>query len=233
MGEIPQLETFAIAIDGPGGAGKSTVAKALANRLNILYMDTGAMYRACGLQAERLGLDKHQVKEIEAMLQKTRIDVRFVDDRQHVFLNDEDVTDLIRTPSISIWASDISAIPACRQKMVELQRAIAAQRSVVMDGRDIGSYVLPNADLKIYLTATVDVRAKRRYDELMARGNLDTTLEQVAADLNYRDEQDANRAFAPLKKTADAHEIDTTHLNIDEVVARIIQLFHQHCTQSV
>lgn len=216
--------TIAIAIDGPAGAGKSTIAKKIADRLSILYLDTGAMYRACGLKASRLGLRPDQVSEIEAMLQETNVDVRFVDGVQHVFLDDEDVNDKIRTPEISVWASDISAIPACRLKMVEAQRAIAARRSVVMDGRDIGSYVLPDAPVKIFLTADIDERARRRHLELQQRGDTQTTLQAVKDDLAYRDHQDSTRAFAPLVCVPDAHRLDTTDLNIDQSVAAVLDI---------
>lgn len=221
---------FVIAIDGPGGAGKSTVAKAVARRLNILYLDTGAMYRACGLKASRLGLSAADTGAIEAMLRETDIDVRFVDGDQHVFLDDEDVSARIRTPEISVWASDISAIPACRLKLVELQRAIAAVRSVVMDGRDIGSYVLPDADVKIFLTASAEIRARRRFEELRARGDETADYADVLRDLQYRDHQDANRAFAPLVCAPDAHAIDTSGMDIEAVVQAVLDIYEARCS---
>ncbi len=218
---------ISIAIDGPGGAGKSTVAKRLAAELGILYLDTGAMYRACGLKALDRGLDLHSKAgqaEAEKMLAETVVDVRFVAGEQRVFLDGVDVSDRIRTPAISRAASDISALPACRLKLVELQQAIARAQSVVMDGRDIGSYVLPDADLKIYLTATVAERAARRYEEMRAAGK-EADLAAVQADLRYRDEQDKNRSFAPLVCCSDAHKIDSTDLDIDGVVRRIKLLY--------
>ncbi len=214
---------IAIAIDGPGGAGKSTVARRVADKLNILYLDTGAMYRACGLKASRLGLKKNDVPGIEEMLRQTKVDVRFVDDEQHVFLDDEDVTELIRTPEISVWASDISAVSACRLMLVKTQRDIASNRSVVMDGRDIGSYVLPDANVKIFLTASVDERAARRHAELRERGE-DANYESVLADLNYRDHQDTNRSFAPLICAEDAVRLDTTEMDVEETVNAVLDL---------
>ncbi|MGI6546279.1 MAG: (d)CMP kinase [Fastidiosipilaceae bacterium] len=216
-------QIIAIAIDGPGGAGKSTVARRVADRLNILYLDTGAMYRACGLKASRLGLKKEDVPGIEEMLGQTKVDVRFVDDEQHVFLDDEDVTELIRTPEISVWASDISAVSACRLMLVKAQRDIASNRSVVMDGRDIGSYVLPDANVKIFLTASVKERAARRYAELRERGE-EASYESVLADLNYRDHQDTNRSFAPLVCAKDAVCLDTTEMDVEETVNAVLDL---------
>lgn len=221
---------FVIAIDGPGGAGKSTVAKAVASRLSILYLDTGAMYRACGLKASRLGLSPADVGAIEAMLCGTDVDVRFVEGVQHVFLDDEDVSALIRTPEVSVWASDISAIPACRLKLVDLQREIAAVRSVVMDGRDIGSYVLPDADVKIFLTASVEIRARRRFEELRARGDETVAYADVLRDLQYRDHQDSNRDFAPLVCAPDAQSIDTSGMDIDEVVQAVLDIYEARCS---
>lgn len=215
-----------IAIDGPGGAGKSTVAKRIAEELNILYLDTGAMYRACGLKAAGQGLSPDDWAGIEKMLQETKVDVRFVDGNQHVFLDEEDVTGLIRTPEISVWASDISAVPACRLMLVETQRAIAADRSVVMDGRDIGSYVLPDANIKIFLTASAEERANRRYKELQEKGQA-TTYEEVLADLQYRDQQDSNRAFAPLVCVPEAVRLDTTDMDIEETVRTALALIRK------
>lgn len=212
-----------IAIDGPSGAGKSTIAKAVAKLLGILYIDTGAMYRAAGLKAARLGLTASDWDSITEMLKQTTVDLVYCEGDQHVLLDGEDVSSQIRTPEISRWASDISAVPACRIKMVERQREIANEQHVVMDGRDITSYVLPEADLKIYLTADLDVRASRRFDDLSAQ-NGEQSLDVVKADLAFRDKQDSERAFAPLVKTDDAIEIDSSGMDIDDVVAVVLAL---------
>lgn len=214
-----------IAIDGPSGAGKSTIAKAVAGLLGFLYIDTGAMYRACGLKADRLGLVPSDWGSIEAMLNDTAVDLGYVEGVQHVFLDGEDVSHLIRTPEISRWASDISAVPACRIKMVELQREIASKQDVVMDGRDITSNVLPHAELKIFLTADLDVRAKRRYDDVQA-SNKNQSIDEIKDDLAFRDKQDSERAFAPLVLVEDAVVIDSSGMDIDDVVHEVMRLFN-------
>lgn len=214
-----------IAIDGPSGAGKSTIAKAVAGLLGFLYIDTGAMYRACGLKADRLGLVSSDWGSIEAMLNDTAVDLGYVEGVQHVFLDGEDVSHLIRTPEISRWASDISAVPACRIKMVELQREIASKQDVVMDGRDITSNVLPHAELKIFLTADLDVRAKRRYDDVQA-SNKNQSIDEIKDDLAFRDKQDSERAFAPLVLVEDAVVIDSSGMDIDDVVHEVMRLFN-------
>lgn len=199
-----------IAIDGPSGSGKSTLAKAVSKKLGILYLDTGAMYRACGLKAILSGISPKDEELVGKMLETLDIDIRFVDGEQRIFLDKRDVSSEIRTPEVSVAASDISSLPAVRIKMVAMQREIAGTRSVVLDGRDIGSYVLPYADYKFFLTADPQERAKRRLEELALRGITTQTYEEVLADIRYRDYQDSNRAFAPLVKTPDAIEIDTT-----------------------
>lgn len=215
-----------IAIDGPSGAGKSTIAKAVAKRLGFLYIDTGAMYRACGLKAQRLGLIATDWCSIEAMLEDTQVDLQYIDGSQHVLLDGEDVSGLIRTPEISRWASDISAVPACRLKMVERQRVIAAEQNVVMDGRDITSYVLPNAELKIFLTADLDVRAHRRFDDAAA-SNRDQGIEEIKQDLAFRDKQDSEREFAPLVQTEDAIAIDSSEMEIEDVISCVMELVRE------
>lgn len=199
-----------IAIDGPSGSGKSTLAKAVSKKLGILYLDTGAMYRACGLKAILSGISPKDEELVVKMLETLDIDIRFADGEQRIFLDKRDVSSDIRTPDVSVAASDISSLPAVRIKMVAMQREIAGARSVVLDGRDIGSYVLPDADYKFFLTADPQERAKRRLEELALRGITTQTYEEVLADIRYRDYQDSNRAFAPLIKTPDAIEIDTT-----------------------
>ena len=209
-----------IAIDGPAGAGKSTIAKLLAAKLGILYLDTGAMYRAVGLKALNTGVDISDEAAVEKMLADTKIDVTQENGVQHVYLDGNDVSSAIRENAVSKAASDISAVPCVRYKMVELQREIASRCDTVLDGRDIGTFVLPNAEYKIFLTASAEERAKRRYAELKAKGST-LTLEQIKDDIVKRDYNDSHRTLAPLKKADDATEVDTTAMSIDDVVGRI------------
>lgn len=209
-----------IAIDGPAGAGKSTIAKLLAAKLGILYLDTGAMYRAVGLKALNTGVDISDAAAVEKMLADTKIDVTQENGVQHVYLDGNDVSSAIRENAVSKAASDISAVPCVRYKMVELQRKIASRCDTVLDGRDIGTFVLPNAEYKIFLTASAEERAKRRYAELKAKGST-LTLEQIKDDIVKRDYNDSHRTLAPLKKADDATEVDTTAMSIDDVVGRI------------
>lgn len=210
-----------IAIDGPSGAGKSTAAKAIAKQLNILYLDTGAMYRALALKAFRLGVDPNDKEKVEAFLPAVSVDVRYRDGVMELYLDGEEVSGFIREHHISKGASDISKIPAVRLKLVELQRAIAAKNDVVLDGRDITSYVLPNAEYKFYLTASPEVRAKRRYDELTAKGQT-VSYEQILADVIDRDYNDMHRDFAPLVQMADSVLVDSSDMSADEVVELIL-----------
>ena len=209
-----------IAIDGPAGAGKSTIAKLLAAKLGILYLDTGAMYRAVGLKALNTGVDISDAAAVAKMLADTKIDVTQENGVQHVYLDGNDVSSAIRENAVSKAASDISAVPCVRYKMVELQREIASRCDTVLDGRDIGTFVLPNAEYKIFLTASAEERAKRRYAELKAKGSK-LTLEQIKDDIVKRDYNDSHRTLAPLKKADDATEVDTTAMSIDDVVGRI------------
>ena len=209
-----------IAIDGPAGAGKSTIAKLLAAKLGILYLDTGAMYRVVGLKALNTDVEISDATAVEKMLANTEIDVRQENGVQRVYLDGKDVSTDIRENKVSKAASDISAVPCVRYKMVELQREIASKCDTVLDGRDIGTYVLPNAEHKIFLTASAEERAKRRYAELKAKGS-DLSLEQIRDDIVKRDYNDSHRALAPLKKADDATEVDTTSMTIDEVVEKI------------
>ena len=212
-----------IAIDGPAGAGKSTIAKLLAKKLGILYLDTGAMYRAVGLKAIENGVYVTDETAVKKMLDSTTVDVKSEEGVQHVYLDGKDVTGKIREHRVSKAASDISAVPCVRYKMVDLQREIAARCDTVLDGRDIGTFVLPNAEYKIFLTASVAERARRRYEELKAKGE-ECTLESVASDIEKRDYNDSHRALAPLRKADDAVEIDTTDLSIEEVADKITAL---------
>lgn len=224
--------SFAIALDGPAGAGKSTIAKRIAAQLGILYLDTGAMYRAIGLKAMRQGIIAKDEAQVSAMLAQTVLDIRFVDGAQQVWLDGENVSDAIRTPEASLAASDVSTLPVVRRHLVDLQRGIAKRQSMILDGRDIGTYVLPDAPYKFFLTASLDERAHRRLLDLQARGNTTATLEEVQADIAYRDNQDSQRSFAPLRQADDAILVDTTTLTIDEVVATILNLIQQKQRQS-
>ena len=221
------MSHFQIAIDGPSGSGKSTLARAVSQKLGILYLDTGAMYRACGLKAILSGIAPNDEPAAASMLENIDIDIRFIDGAQHVFLDGEDVSSEIRKPEVSVAASDISAIPAVRMKMVAMQREIAGTRNVVLDGRDIGSFVLPDAKYKFFLTADPEERAKRRLEELALRGITGETYENVLSDILYRDKQDSTRAFAPLKKMPDAIEIDTTFNTREETLNQLLSYLPQ------
>lgn len=213
-------EIFNIALDGPAGSGKSTVAKALAKDYNILYLDTGAMYRACGLKALRLGISPQDAEAVEKILPTLDVKVEYVDGSQRTVLDGEDVSLAIRENAVSMAASHISAHAAVRVKMVELQRQIAAQMSCVLDGRDIGTVVLPKAKYKFFITADSKVRAQRRYDELISRGQT-VDFEKLHAEILQRDKQDSERKTAPLKAADDAVIVDTSSLTIEQVVAKI------------
>ncbi|NTV89745.1 MAG: (d)CMP kinase [Clostridiales bacterium] len=211
-----------IAIDGPAGAGKSTIAKFISKKLGIIYLDTGAMYRTVALKAIRDGIDPKDVSRVEPMLTGLDIRMEHSDGEQKIFLDGCDVSRDIRTPEVSLGASNIAVIPAVRLAMVKLQREIAETCDVVMDGRDIGTYVLPNASYKFFLTASSEERAKRRYQEMLEKGASEVSLEEVRKDMEYRDKNDSSREFAPLSRAADAIEIDTTSLSIDQVIEKIL-----------
>ena len=213
------METLKIAIDGPAGAGKSTIAKAVAKTLGFVYIDTGAMYRAIGLAAHRRGIDTTDAAAVSAILVSISHDAR----GQRVYLNKEDVSEEIRLPEISVAASHVAVIPAVRLKLVELQRKLAQQTDVIMDGRDIGTYVLPDAQLKIFLTADLAERARRRYAELTEKG-VATTLDAVTEDMAFRDKNDSGRDFAPLKPAQDSVLVDSTAMTLDETVEKITRL---------
>lgn len=211
-----------IAIDGPAGAGKSTIAKEISRILGIVYLDTGAMYRTVALKAIRSGFDTLDEARLAVLVKDIDIRIEYKDNEQRIFLDGDDVSGLIRTPEVSIGASNVAVIPAVRIKMVELQRDIARENDVVMDGRDIGTYVLPDANFKFFLTATLDERAKRRYSEMLSKGMTDVDYEEVKKDIAFRDKNDSSRAFAPLSKAPDAMEIDTTGLEPQEVLRIIL-----------
>ena len=212
-----------IAIDGPAGAGKSSIAKLAARELGFIYIDTGAMYRAAALYAILNGIEICERSFTADVLDKIHIDIRYDDEGQRIFLCGEDVSARIREADVSIGASNIAVIPAVRLKLVELQRELAKGNNVIMDGRDIGTYVLPDAELKIYLTASVEERAGRRLKELQEKGQT-ADFEQVKKDIEYRDKNDSEREFAPLRKAEDAILIDSTDMTIDEVKNKILSL---------
>lgn len=210
--------SYAIAIDGPAGAGKSTIARFLAKELELIYVDTGALYRAIGFYMVENGISIDDDTAVIAALDGVRVSLAYVGGVQRVFVNDTDVSDRIRTPQISMAASKVSAIPAVRAFLLQLQRDIAATNSVIMDGRDIGTTILPNADVKIFLTASPEARAERRYKELIEKGE-SVTFEDVLADMVKRDYDDAHRAASPLRKAEDAIEVDTGALTLEESIA--------------
>lgn len=212
-----------IAIDGPAGAGKSTISKLAAKRLGYVYIDTGAMYRSVGLAALNAGVSTNSESGLAEIIDDIDIEIINSDGAQRFFLNGSDVTEKIREPEVSVAASNVATIPAVRLKLVELQRKMAENGNVIMDGRDIGTYVLPDAELKIFLTASVDERARRRFEELRQKG-ADVDFEEVKRDIEYRDKNDSEREFAPLKPAQDSIILDCTDLSIEEVTDRIIKL---------
>ncbi len=209
-----------IALDGPSGSGKSTIAKKLSSKLNILYLDTGAMYRATALKAIALGIDTLDAEGVKTFIDNINLEIKYLNGTQHTFLDGEDVSEKIREPHVSMAASNISSLKCVRLKMVDMQRKIASQMSCVLDGRDIGSYVLPNADFKFYITASVDVRADRRYKELILKGHK-VDFNELKAEIEQRDYNDKTRDFAPLTKAVDAVEIDTSYMTIDQVIRKV------------
>lgn len=215
-----------VAIDGPAGAGKSTIAKAAAKALGYIYVDTGALYRTVALGAVRAGVLESD-NGIAALLPNLHVELKFVDGSQHVYLNGEDVSDLIRTPEISMGASKVSAVPAVRAFLLDLQRDLAKKNNVIMDGRDIATVVLPDAQVKIFLSATPECRARRRYKELVEKGQT-VTYEDVLADVNRRDYQDSHREIAPLKPSADSIMADTSELDLQQSTDLIINIIREH-----
>ena len=215
---------ISVAIDGPSGAGKSTVAKALTKKFDLVYVDTGAIYRTVGLAAQRADIASKDAEAVIALLPSLEIDIAYdKGGTQRMLLNGADVSDEIRTPRSSIYASDVSAIPEVRAFLMDMQRSMAEKYSVVMDGRDIGTVVLPNADIKVFLTASPEARAQRRWLELKNRGS-DASYEEVLRDIEYRDTQDSTRAAAPLKAAEDAVLVDTSDLSFDESVEAVAAL---------
>lgn len=215
-----------VAVDGPSGAGKSTISRAAAKELGFIYVDTGALYRAVGVYALRNSIGTKDSENIEKALKDIKVELKFVDGVQHVFLNGEDVSTQIRTPEASMAASDVSAIPCVRAFLFDLQREIAKNNNCLMDGRDIGTVVLPDAKIKIFLTASAQERAKRRHKELVEKG-VNVTYEEVLADLQKRDYQDSHREIAPLKPAEDSITVDTSDYNFDEAKNIIVNIIKE------
>lgn len=224
-------KTFNIAIDGPAGAGKSTIAKAVAARLGFVYVDTGAMYRALALYFIRRGIASNDEAAIEQALTNVHVTIRYQDGVQQVILNEENVTDSLRTEEVGNMASETSGYPFVRQKLLELQRNLAAQSDVIMDGRDIGTCVLPDADTKIFLTASSQVRAKRRYQELCSK-EIMCNLQEIEQDIIQRDKRDMERVAAPLRQAEDAVCVDSSHMTIEQVIDAIIEAARSHGLES-
>lgn len=218
---------IAIAIDGPAGAGKSTIAKLCAKELEFIYVDTGALYRAIGLCAYRNNIGSKDADAILQMLKDIKVELAFNDKKEQiVLLNGEDVSGFIRTPEISMYASDVSAIPQVRAFLLELQRNMAKTNNVIMDGRDIGTVVLPDAQIKIFLTASPQVRAKRRFDELIEKG-MDVNFDDILSDVITRDYNDSHREIAPLKPADDSIIVDTSELNLERSVSKMISIMKE------
>ncbi len=212
-----------IAIDGPAGAGKSATAKAVAKELGFIYVDTGALYRGIGLYVIRKGAKASSIEEVVPLLAEIKIEMKHIENEQHIFLNGEDVSGLIRTESVSAAASDVSAIPAVRDFLFDMQRDIAEKNDVIMDGRDIGTVVLPDAELKIFLTAKPEVRAERRVKQLLEKG-IEANFDDVLADVIQRDYNDSHRDFRPLKLAEDGILLDNSELSFEETFEKIISL---------
>lgn len=219
--------SVAVALDGPAGAGKSSIAKQAAKTLGYIYVDTGALYRAIGLAASREGIEPIDSPEVDALLEKITIELAFNENsEQLVLLNGEDVSSLIRTPEASMTASRISAIPKVRAFLLDLQRDLAKKNDVIMDGRDIGTVVLPDAQVKIFLTASPEARAGRRYKELIEKG-MDVKFEDILGDVIERDYNDTHRETAPLKPAEDSVTVDTTELDFDQSVEKILSVIKE------
>ncbi len=217
---------ISIALDGPAGAGKSTVAKGAAKALGFIYVDTGALYRTVGLKFIREGYDTNLDCDIESILKTIEVDIKFIDGAQHVFLNGEDVSDDIRTPEASMMASAVSAKPPVRAFLLEMQRKLARENNVLMDGRDIGTVVLPDATLKFFVTASVEERANRRYKELIEKG-MDVKYEDIYKDIETRDYNDSHREIAPLKPAEDSIMFDTTGNTLQESIDKLLAMINE------
>lgn len=222
---------ISIAIDGPAGAGKSTIAKALAEKIGYVYVDTGALYRAIGVKFLKSGYDTDLNCDIDSVLAQTNIAIKFISGLQHVILDGTDVTNDIRTPKASMMASAVSAKPAVRTFLLEMQRKLARENNVIMDGRDIGTVVLPNADIKIFLTANAEIRAKRRYKELLEKGK-NVEYEDVLSDMIKRDYNDSHREIAPLKPAEDSILADTSDKNLEQSIELLYSIVQDKINRS-
>ena len=218
---------FCVAIDGPGGAGKSTVAKAAASRMDMQYVDTGAMFRAVAYALIRRGIDPEDEAAIKPVIGDLNVRVDYIDHKQIVSVEDVDVTPYIRTPEVGQGASKVGVHGCVREKLLAIQRQVAEDYSVIMDGRDIGTVVLPMADLKLFITASAEERAKRRYKELVAAGNSEAGLATIEAEIRERDYRDSHRAIAPLKQADDAYLLDTTEMTLDEVIDKVCAMIEE------
>lgn len=221
---------ISVAIDGPAGAGKSSLSRKVSEKLGFIYVDTGALYRTVGLKFSKTGVDTELNCDIDGILENTTVDIKFVDGEQRVFLDGNDVSDEIRTPTASMMASAVSARPQVRAFLLEMQRKLARENNVVMDGRDIGTVVLPNATVKIYLTASAKARAERRYKELIEKGT-NVTFQEVYDDMVQRDYNDMNREIAPLKQAEDAVLADTTECDFDESLQLLLKIVKENTAE--
>lgn len=217
---------FSVAIDGPAGAGKSTIAKAAAKAMGFVYLDTGAIYRTVAWHITMLGIGPKDTDHVPALLNDANIEIKFLEDDQHMILNGKDVTGEIRTPEIGACAAQVAAQPAVRSFLLDLQRNLAKTHSIIMDGRDIGTVVLPKASLKIYLTASPEIRAQRRYEEYLQKGQK-AVYEEVLEDQKKRDYEDMHRKIAPLQQAKDAVLLDTTELSLEEAIKAVVTLIQE------
>lgn len=224
-----ERKPISVAIDGPAGAGKSTIAKAASKLLGFIYVDTGAVYRACAYACTRDGISPDDEVSVRTKLSTVVPSLEFIDGAQHILINHEDVTDRIRTPEISAVTSKFAALPCVRDFLLELQRDIALRQNVIMDGRDIGTVVLPNADVKIFLTASPEERARRRCKELTEKGE-DVSFDEILRAINERDEADRSREIAPLKQAEDAVLLDTSDMDAQQAVNAVAALITERCS---
>ena len=221
------MKYISVAIDGPAGAGKSSVSKKLAEKLGFIYVDTGAIYRSIAYVSIKLGFDtKADADKIVEMTNSSEVSIKYIDGLQHIFVNGDDVTAYIRTPEVSKGASDVSAIPGVRAALLNIQRNLAATNNVIMDGRDIGTVVLPDATVKIFLTASIEERANRRYKEMIEKG-ITCNYEEIKADIAYRDQQDSNRPVAPLKPADDSVIFDNSDCNFAQSVEALYRIIEE------
>ena len=221
--ELEKEMGYNVAIDGPAGAGKSTIAKLVAKEKGFIYVDTGAMYRGLAVHFLKQGIKPEETDKIVEACKDVKIGIGYENGSQRIYLNDEDITDLLRKEEVGNMASVSSAVPEVRAKLLDLQRDLAKEKDVVMDGRDIGTSILPNADVKVFLTASVETRAKRRFDELTEKG-IACDFDEIAKDIAQRDERDMSRAISPLRQAEDAVLVDSSDMNIEEVTEAIVNL---------